>query len=191
MTLLKLTTPPPQIYFILGGARSGKSTFAEQLARRRARDDVLFIATAEALDDEMRARIARHRAERPPAWQTLEAPRDITGAVQQWQTLPRLVILDCLTLWLTNELLADETDIQGRLFCQLDLLTEWARLQSIDLVLVSNEVGMGIVPENALARTYRDLLGRVNARAAAHADQVFLMVAGLPIEVKSQAISLQ
>lgn len=191
MTPLQLTTPPPQIYFILGGARSGKSTFAEKLARRRAGDDVLFIATAEALDDEMRARIAKHRAERPPAWQTLEAPRDITGSVQQWQTLPRLILLDCLTLWVTNELLADESDVQARLFCQLDLLTEWVRLQSIDLILVSNEVGMGIVPDNELSRTYRDLLGRLNARAAAHADQVFMMVAGLPIEVKSQAIKLQ
>lgn len=178
------------IFFILGGARSGKSTFAEQLAKKRAGNDVLFIATAQALDDEMRARIADHRAARPAAWHTLEAPRDIVGALSQWHTMPRLIILDCLTLWVTNELLADENDLDGRLACQLDKLTEWTRLQNIDLILVSNEVGLGIVPDNALSRTFRDVLGRLNARAAQKADRVYLMVAGLPLEIKSRATTL-
>lgn len=174
---------------VLGGARSGKSTFAEKLAAQRGGDSVLYVATAEALDDEMRARIAKHRADRPPHWQTLEAPRDILGALQQWTAMPRLILVDCLTLWVTNELLADEAGAEKRLICQLDLLGEWARLQSVDLILVSNEVGLGIVPDNALSRTFRDILGRVNARAAQHANQVYWMVAGLPIEVKSLAFS--
>lgn len=178
---------PTATILVLGGARSGKSTFAEKLAAQRSRDSVLYLATAQALDDEMRERIAKHRADRPAGWQTLEVPRDLNGALQTLSATPRVILVDCLTLWVTNELLADENEIEARLICQLDLLTEWARVQGIDLILVSNEVGLGIVPDNALARTFRDILGRVNARAAQHASQVFWMVAGLPIEVKSLA----
>lgn len=184
-----MSRSPSQIYLILGGARSGKSAFAEQLAGQRGGDAVLFIATAEALDDEMRERIAQHRRERPSAWQTLEAPRDILEAIRHWKAMPRLILIDCLTLWVANELLADAGDAERRIMCQLDLLTEWVHLQDIDLILISNEVGLGIVPENALARAYRDLLGRVNARVARSAHQVYWMVAGLPIEVKSLAFS--
>ena len=101
--------------------------------------------------------------------------------------MPRVVLVDCLTLWVTNELLADEPDTEKRLLCDLDLMTEWAHLQDINLILVSNEVGLGIVPDNALARTFRDLLGRVNAHAAQQAAQVYWTVAGLAIEVKSLA----
>lgn len=171
---------------VLGGARSGKSTFAEEWAKRRG-EPVVFVATAEALDDEMRERIARHRADRPSNWQTLEAPRDFVGAISHLPELPRVILLDCLTLWVTNELLADEADLERRVLCQLDMLTEWARLHEVDLILVSNEVGLGIVPDNALSRTFRDVLGRVNAWAAASADKVYLMVAGLPIELKAGA----
>lgn len=187
----EINNPSAATILVLGGARSGKSTFAEKLAAQRGGDSVLYVATAQALDDEMRARIAKHRADRPPKWQTLEAPRDILGALQEWVAMPRLILVDCLTLWVTNELLADETDVEKRLICQLDLLSEWARLQGVDLILVSNEVGLGIVPDNALSRTFRDILGRVNARAAQHANQVYWMVAGLPIEVKSLAVTLQ
>lgn len=177
-----------EIIFVLGGARSGKSAFAEQLAKQRGGDSVLFIATAQALDDEMRERIAQHRRERPPAWQTLEAPREIPEALRHWKTTPRVILLDCLTLWLTNELLADEQDSESRVMCQLDLLTEWVRPREIDLILVSNEVGLGIVPENAIARTFRDVLGRVNAHVAKFAGKVYWMVAGLPIEVKALSV---
>lgn len=173
---------------VLGGARSGKSAFAEQWATRRS-DSVLFLATGETLDDEMADRIAKHRAARPAHWQTLEVARDIPEGMRHVQSMPRVILLDCLTLWVTNELLANDTDLEKRLFCQLDMLTEWVRLQNVDLVLVSNEVGQGIVPDNALARTFRDVLGRVNARAAAAADRVFWMIAGLPIELKSLAFS--
>ncbi len=175
---------------ILGGARSGKSAFAQEWAEQRGHENVLFIATAEALDDEMRARIAEHRARRPAAWQTLEAPRDVLEALRTWHTMPRLIVVDCLTLWVTNELLANENGLEQRLFYQLDLLCEWVRVQDIDLVLISNEVGQGIVPDNALARNFRDVLGRVNARAAQHAHQVFWMMAGLPLELKTRAYSI-
>jgi adenosylcobinamide kinase/adenosylcobinamide-phosphate guanylyltransferase len=176
---------PSNITLITGGARSGKSAFAEKLAQQRAGDDVLFIATAEALDDEMRERIAQHRAERPPAWHTLEAARELPEAIRETEWMPRLILLDCLTLWVTNELLGDDSNLERRLFCQLDLITDWVRFQGIALILISNEVGSGIVPDNALSRRYRDTLGRVNAYVADKADQVYLMVAGLPLEIKS------
>lgn len=179
-----------EIIFVLGGARSGKSTFALKWAAQHGGDNVLFIATAQALDDEMRERIAAHRAERPAAWQTLESPRDLVEAVRCWHSMPRLIVVDCLTLWVTNEMLANDKDLERRLGWQLDILCEWVRLQDIDLVLISNEVGLGIVPDNALARQFRDILGRINARAAQHAHQVFWMVAGLPIEIKSHALVL-
>lgn len=175
-----------QVILILGGARSGKSAYAEQLARAQNKR-VLFLATAEALDDEMRERIAKHRAERPPDWETLEAPRDLPRAFATLEHAPQMILLDCLTLWVTNEMLADETNVERRLFGQLDLMLEWTHLHDIDLILVSNEVGWGIVPENALARRFRDVLGRVNMYAAQHASQVILMVAGLPIELKQLA----
>jgi adenosylcobinamide kinase/adenosylcobinamide-phosphate guanylyltransferase len=169
---------------ILGGARSGKSSFAEELAMRSGQDEILFVATAEALDDEMRERIRRHRLTRPTSWKTLEAPRDVVNRIRELPELPQLILLDCLTLWVSNELLTNDTDLERRLLCELDLITEWARLRGVDLILVSNEVGMGIVPENALARRYRDVLGIVNARAAEAADKVIWMVAGLPVQIK-------
>lgn len=181
----KIENQNSKITLVTGGARSGKSAFAEKLAQQRGGDDVLFIATAEALDDEMRERIAQHRAERPPAWRTLEAPRKLPEAIATTTWLPRLILLDCLTLLVTNELLADENDLERRLFCQVDLITDWVRFQGIELILITNEVGSGIVPDNALSRRYRDMLGRVNAYVAQKADQVYLMVAGLPLEIKA------
>ncbi len=179
-----------EIILILGGARSGKSTLAEKLARTRAGDSVLYMATAQALDDEMRKRIAMHRAARPPAWQTLEAPRNLPEAIAQLETTPRLILLDCLTVWVTNELLANERELGKRLLCQLDLLTDWVRLHDLDLVIVSNEVGLGIVPDNKLSRDFRDMLGKVNAYVAQRADKVYWMAAGLPIELKSLAVKI-
>ncbi len=173
--------------FIIGGARSGKSAYAEDIAKERGRERVLFIATAEALDDEMRARIAKHRAARPPAWVTMEAPRELTLAISQLEVAPQLIVLDCVTLWVTNEMLADETDLEKRVLGQLDLIMEWAHMHDIDMIIVSNEVGYGIVPDNALARRFRDVLGHVNAYIAHHCDEVYWMVAGLPIEVKRLA----
>jgi adenosylcobinamide kinase / adenosylcobinamide-phosphate guanylyltransferase len=175
------------IEFILGGARSGKSS----LALRRAGDSgkrVVFIATASASDDEMRARIERHRAERPLEWRTIEAPVRLAAALRE-APADALVIVDCLTLWLANVLFphhagadvhADEAGFEREREALLLALRE----ASCDVVLVSNEVGLGIVPDNAVARRFRDEQGRLNQEAAALCERVTLVAAGLPLTLK-------
>ncbi len=166
-----------KLSLILGGARSGKSRYAEELMASEA-PPWAYIATAQAFDDEMRARIAQHRARRAESWVTLEAPLDLAGSIGSLDP-SQPVLVDCLTLWLSNLMLGAH-DLQAQ-FAALD--------QAIDrhkgpVVMVSNEVGLGIVPENALARAFRDEQGRLNQRIAARADRVVLMVAGLPLQVK-------
>ena len=162
---------------VLGGARSGKSRYAESLIVKLPPPWV-YIATAEAGDVEMAARISAHRARRGPDWRTIEAPRDLAGALSACDVAP--VLVDCLTLWLSKLMLANA-----------DIDAETARLEhalataKAPVVLVANEVGSGIVPEHALGRRFRDLQGVLNQRIAAHADCVTLMVAGLPLTVKS------
>lgn len=168
--------PLPRLVLVLGGARSGKSRQAEGLITRHPGPWV-YIATAEAGDDEMAARIAVHRARRGAGWRTIEAPVDLAAAFTAVEAAP--VLLDCLTLWLTN-LLLGEHDI-ARWIATLEALL--ARRQA-PTVLVANEVGLGIVPDNALARRFRDEAGALNALLAARADRVLFMVAGYPIEVK-------
>jgi len=179
-----------RLTLILGGARSGKSTFAEALAQKRGGDNVLFVATAEALDDEMRARISNHRATRPGNWRTLEAPREVAHTLQSTPHA-RVTIIDCATLWASNILLANENAAVEGMMRELDALLAWYRTMAEELIIVSNEVGMGIVPDNALGRAYRDLLGAVNRKISDAADEVFWLVAGLPIEVKSHAVRLE
>ena len=172
-----MTPSTRSVTLVLGGARSGKSRHAEALIAARP-TPWRYIATAEAYDDEMRARIAEHRARRGAGWQTVDAPRDLAGALG---AVPAgtPVLVDCLTLWLTNLLLA-EADVPVE---RAGLL---AAVQAFDgpLVLVSNEVGLGIVPDNALARRFRDEAGRLHQELAAIADHVIFMVAGLPMTVK-------
>ena len=179
-----------RLSLILGGARSGKSTFAEALAQKRGGDDVLFVATAEALDDEMRERISNHRVARPGNWRTLEAPREVARALQSMPST-RVTLIDCATLWVSNILLANENVATETMMRELDALLAWYRASSSELMVVSNEVGMGLVPDNALGRAYRDLLGAVNRKLADAADEVFFLVAGLPIEVKSRAVRME
>ncbi|MCS0496385.1 bifunctional adenosylcobinamide kinase/adenosylcobinamide-phosphate guanylyltransferase [Ancylobacter sp. MQZ15Z-1] len=163
--------------FVLGGARSGKSRHAEELVERLA-PPWTYIATAEAHDAEMAERIALHRSRRAEDWHTLDAPHDLATALAG---LPadRPVLVDCLTLWLTNRMLAGA-----------DVAAESAALAAAlgackaPLVVVSNEVGLGIVPDNALARRFRDAQGRLNQMVAEKADRVIFMVAGLPMRVK-------
>ena len=161
---------------MLGGARSGKSRHAEGLITRLAPPWV-YIATAQAFDDEMRARIAEHQAWRLDGWHTLEAPVDLAGAIIRAAGRP--VLIDCLTLWLTNLMLGsrDIAAATATLEAALDARAEPA-------VIVSNEVGLGIVPETPLGRAFRDEAGRLNQRMAARADRVLFMVAGLPMTVK-------
>jgi adenosylcobinamide kinase/adenosylcobinamide-phosphate guanylyltransferase len=162
---------------VLGGARSGKSRHAEALVTATPAP-WMYVATAEPFDDEMKARIAEHRSRRGEKWRTIEAPLDLAGAIER-APAGATVLVDCLTLWLNN-LMYNNRDIDA----------ETARLEAAlaappgPVVLVSNEVGSGIVPDNAEARRFRDLQGRLNQRIAARADHVVLLVAGLPMVVK-------
>ena len=180
-----------EIILILGGARSGKSTFAERLAQDLGGSSVLYIATAEALDDEMRQRIAAHRAQRPAGWRTLEAPRGAGARVRALDGGEQVILLDCLTVWASNVLLAladaPPEQIEEALRQEVDALVDAARARESHLIIVSNEVGMGLVPDNALGRMYRDLLGRANQRLAQRADRVVFLVAGLPMWLKGKA----
>ena len=164
---------------MIGGARSGKSRYAEQLVMAQPPPWV-YLATAEASDDEMKARIAEHRDRRGGRWQTVETPLDLAGSLQEASSATALV--DCLTLWLSNLMLA-ERDVEAEIL----RLEQVVAARRAPIVLVSNEVGSGIVPDNALARRFRDWQGRLNQRVAASADCVVLMVAGLPMVLKGQS----
>jgi adenosylcobinamide kinase/adenosylcobinamide-phosphate guanylyltransferase len=165
---------------VLGGARSGKSRYAEQITMS-SRPPWIYVATAESFDDEMATRIADHKSRRSQDWQTIDAPLDLAGALA---ALPRsaTVLVDCLTLWLSNLMLA-ERNIEA----EIQRLEAAMLAHEAPLVLVSNEVGFGIVPDNALARRFRDFQGLLNQRVAARADRVVLVVAGLPMIVKGQS----
>jgi adenosylcobinamide kinase/adenosylcobinamide-phosphate guanylyltransferase len=168
-----------RLTLVLGGARSGKSRYAEGLITAGA-PPWTYVATAQAGDDEMAERIAAHRARRHAGWQTIEAPHDLAGAVAAASAHAPLLV-DCLTLWLTNRMLA-EADLDA----EIGRLEEALARRAGAAVLVSNEVGYGIVPDNALARRFRDAQGRLNQRLAARADRVVLVVAGLPLVVKGR-----
>ena len=165
-----------RLTLVLGGARSGKSRYAESLVTALPAPWI-YVATAEARDAEMAERIAAHQARRGAGWRTLETPRDVVGALTAHGTTPLLV--DCLTLWLANAVLAS-ADVDAEIERLEAALTQAAA----PIVLVANEVGFGIVPDNALGRRFRDLQGLLNQRIAARADRVVLVVAGLPLTIK-------
>jgi len=175
-----LPSQNPQLTLVLGGARSGKSRYAEQAVMASPAPWV-YVATAEPFDAEMTARIAEHRNRRGGQWHTVDAPLDLAGAIAA-APAAATVLVDCLTLWLNN-----------LMFNNRDVDTETQRLETAlaarkgSTVLVSNEVGSGIVSDNAEARRFRDLQGRLNQRIAARADRVVLLVAGLPMVVKGQS----
>lgn len=173
--MIILVAPAP-LTLVLGGARSGKSRYAESLVSAMS-PPWTYVATAEASDAEMAERIAVHQARRGSEWRTIEAPSDLAGALVSAQAGP--VLIDCLTLWLSNRMLAD-ANIDG----EIGELERVLARRSGAVVIVTNEVGSGIVPDNALARRFRDLQGSLNQRIAAGADCVVLMVAGLPLPVK-------
>lgn len=178
--LLGSGAAPPRVTLLLGGARSGKSRFGEELVLEAAQGSgAVYIATAEALDDEMRQRIAAHAARRGSAWRTVEASRDLADALGECGGRP--VLVDCLTLWLSNLMLAEQS-IDDSVAALLAAL----QMRAAPTVLVSNEVGSGIVPATPLGRRFRDEQGRLNQRIAAAADCVALMVAGLPLRLKPQ-----
>ncbi|PJK30281.1 bifunctional adenosylcobinamide kinase/adenosylcobinamide-phosphate guanylyltransferase [Minwuia thermotolerans] len=168
----------PALTLVLGGARSGKSHWGERLIRAAAGTATpVYVATAEALDDEMAERIARHQAERGRNWRTIEAPHELPAAIREDAETPMLV--DCLTLWLSNRLLA-EADLAADRAALIAALA----VRSGPTVVVSNEVGLGLVPDNRLGRAFRDAQGALNREVAATADCVLFVTAGLPLVMK-------
>jgi adenosyl cobinamide kinase/adenosyl cobinamide phosphate guanylyltransferase len=165
-----------KLTLVLGGARSGKSRYAESLITALP-PPWTYVATAEAGDAEMAERIAMHRARRGPNWHTIEAPHDLPVALRTSQSRP--VLVDCVTLWLSNLLLAD-----NNIEAETALLEQAVGASTAPVVLVANEVGSGIVPEHPLGRRFRDLQGLLNQRIAARADRVVLVVAGIPLAIK-------
>lgn len=165
--------------FVIGGARSGKSRHAQERVEALP-GRLAFIATAEPRDAEMAERIARHQADRGPRWTAHEAPFDLAAAIRDAQRGADAILVDCLTLWLSNLLLADHN-----LAAATVALEQALRNCPVPLALVANEVGLGIVPTNSLARRFRDEAGRLNQRIAAASDEVVLVTAGLPLTLKS------
>jgi adenosylcobinamide kinase/adenosylcobinamide-phosphate guanylyltransferase len=183
-----------EIILILGGARSGKSFFAQRLATKLGRQ-VLFIATATSTDEEMRRRIELHQKARPSHWRTLETPSGVAKALKEHIGDAEVVILDCLSLLIANLMSPshdpsqlEKTDIEAvekEINAELEALLACAEDSSASLIIVSNEVGMGVVPPYPSGRAYRDLLGRASQFISERADKVYMMIAGLPIELKA------
>ncbi len=163
---------------VLGGARSGKSRYAQHRIEAVG-ERLVYIATAQALDAEMEDRIARHQADRGGCWDTAEAPIDLPGAIRQTGACCDAILVDCLSLWLSNLMLAQQ-DIAAASSALLDALAHCP----VPIALVANEVGLGIVPENALARLFRDEAGRLNQALAAACGEVTFVAAGLPMRLK-------
>ena len=171
---------------ISGGARSGKSYYAQKLAEQSGAG-VIFVATAEALDDEMKTRIENHKKTRPATWLTLEAPRDIGACLQKCLSEQEFVIIDCITLLVSNILgqCSDNDKAEALVIQEINSLVECMKISNATFIIVTNEVGLGIVPDNDLARLYRDVLGRANQILAQFATDVYLMVAGIPLQIKN------
>jgi adenosylcobinamide kinase / adenosylcobinamide-phosphate guanylyltransferase len=169
------------ITLVLGGVRSGKSRYAQQLAERESR--VIFVATGKASDDEMHRKIERHRRERPAEWITVEEPLELVQVLAQKARDCDVMVVDCLTVFAAN-LLETEGEDQSAIERRVEALCVALQSASCSVVLVSNEVGSGVVPAYPLGRRYRDLLGEINQSVARIADDVVLMVAGLPLALK-------
>lgn len=193
------------ITLILGGVRSGKSRFGEQLAHKLGGDSVLFAATAEARDEEMLGRIQKHRLTRPASWRTLEQPLHLGKSLESVSPFPKVVLLDCLTLLVSNVLCSFEWEpststklspsqfdlVQQMVDQEIDAILRFVQEHPVHLIIVSGEVGLGLVPDNALGRAFRDLLGWTNQKIAGQATAIYFMLAGLPIELHSIASSIQ
>jgi adenosylcobinamide kinase/adenosylcobinamide-phosphate guanylyltransferase len=187
-----------QCIFILGGARSGKSRFAQKLATQIS-DKVLFVATAAALDEEMRQRIEEHRRKRPSSWRTIEVTTDVGKKLREEIGAAQVVVLDCLTLLISNVIgecvgasdldKVDNVLVEAKVNAEIQSLIDCIDNLPADFIVVSNEVGMGLVPTNRLGRYYRDLLGRTNQLLAERADRVYFMLSGLPLNLKSHGFN--
>jgi adenosylcobinamide kinase/adenosylcobinamide-phosphate guanylyltransferase len=180
---------------ITGGARSGKSQFAQNMAFQSGKK-VLFVATAQAGDDEMRRRIEVHRRSRPSSWRTIESPVNAGRAIQEALGGREVVLFDCVTLLVNNvlgPLLSpdgndiDEARAESAVATEIDQLVDCTRAGKADFLIVTNEVGLGLVPDNKLGRVYRDVLGKANQVLAEAADEVYFMISGLPLKIKPQS----
>ncbi len=179
-TSTKSNTRQGEVTLILGGARSGKSRLGEAIAAPNG-TGAIYVATAEARDEEMAQRIAAHQERRGVNWRTEEIPLELSSALAGLMDRNEPILVDCLTLWLTNILLADR-DVEG----EIDALQKAIGGARTNLIFIANETGLGIVPENALARRFRDLSGVMNQKIAAAADNVLLVAAGLPLVMKGR-----
>lgn len=183
-----------KLILVTGGARSGKSRFAQARAEQAARDQggrVLFIATAEESDDEMKARIARHRHDRPADWTTIETPLEAAAQITAHGAEFAFILLDCLTLFVSSHLLAageaSPEEIEAGVDQAIAALIAAATSSAATVLIVTNEVGMGLHPMSALGRLFQDIAGRANQQVAAAADEVIFLVSGLPLTLKSSA----
>ncbi len=172
----------PRLIFVTGGTRSGKSNFAQNFARSK-KGRTVFIATAEALDDEMGQRIASHRQARPSGWDTVEEPRHLGQAVKKCAGTYDILLIDCLTLWISN-LLTNHSLSEAEIALEVKSLIQSCKTEGSTVIIVSNEVGMGIVPVDRLTRLYRDIVGRANQEIASEADEVYLVVSGISMKIK-------
>ena len=189
-----------KLTLIPGGARSGKSTFAEKRAMNLGGEKVLYVATSETKDEEMEERVIKHRAERSSAWETVEASRNVAQAIRAARSEASVVLLDCMTFLVDNHLMdaaapeddpfddpsADPFDakIEADVVTEVEELIAYVQASDVEILVVSNEVGLGVVPPYELGRAYRDILGRANQILARHADEVQLLIAGIPMQIK-------
>lgn len=173
-----------QVTLVIGGCRSGKSGFALKTAEKIAADGRIFIATSLQLDSEMRDRILRHQEERGSDWTTIDAPVQLPAAIIKYAETGRVLLVDCITMWLSNLLLDQE--IAPNIGEYIEDIKASLKRAACPVILVTNEVGTGIVPDNRLARDYRDMVGSVNQQLAELADQVVMVVAGIPVWIKGE-----
>lgn len=174
----------PEVLLITGGCRSGKSSFAQKLAEAEADAELSFIATADPFDEEMKYRVKKHQAERSPArWKTTEAPYQLCEALQS--NSAKIMIVDCLTVWLGNLFYKEEITSENQISELLEKLWTSIPKNAKKIIFVSNEIGLGLVPEEKSSRLFRDALGRLNQLLAQRADQVIFMISGLPLIIKN------
>jgi adenosylcobinamide kinase/adenosylcobinamide-phosphate guanylyltransferase len=174
-----------RVILVIGGCRSGKSGFALNTAEKIAADGRIFIATGLQLDKEMKERVLLHQTERGPDWMTIDAPVQLPAAIIKYAETGRVLLVDCITMWLSNLILDQE--IAPNIGEYIEDIKASLKRAACPVILVTNEVGTGIVPENRLAREYRDLVGSVNQQLAELADQVVMVVAGIPVWIKSES----
>ena len=175
------------ITLILGGARSGKSSFAEKIAYSNGQEKVIYLATAEIKDDEMAKRVALHQKNRPQSWKTIEESYKVSKVLSDLKQ-GRVILLDCITILVSNLLLKLEDETaeakEANIMAEMEKIVKTANDRDLKLIMVSSEVGMGIIPSNSLGREYRDIAGRVNQYLAHKAEEVYLTCAGLPLAIK-------